>query len=643
MCGIAGYIQRADDGAAPPPTLVRMTDRLRHRGPDGQGDWRGSVAGWEIALGHRRLSIIDLAGGAQPLGNEDGSVLVTFNGEIYNFQILQRELESLGHHFRTRCDTEVLVHLHEQQGAAGLSRLDGMFAFAIWDGRKNQLLLARDRAGIKPLYYAPLSDGGIAFASELTALLEHPQVDRSLDPEGLAGYFFSDYAPPPHTLVKGAKKLEPGHFLTWSLETGLSESQPFWSLAPSSGIPGEGWGGGNSMHSLSAVLRDKLEASVEAQMISDVPIGVFLSGGIDSSFVAALAQRHAKGKLQTFSIAFQDPQFDESAFARQVASHIGSMHIERTLAESDLLTTLDRALDCLDEPMADPSILPTYLLSKLASEQVKVVLGGDGGDELWAGYPTYRAHQHAARYARIPRLVRAALIEPVVARLPVKHGYQTFEWKAKRFALRWDDDPARRHMRWMSSTDLPDLKALLPGAPAPPQWQDPGAGRESAPFQRCFGNGWDALGRVLAMDFSGYLPGSVLAKVDRAAMAHSLEVRPPMLGNDLIDFAFSIPPAMKLQSGITKALLKSAAAGILPNDVIFRRKKGFAIPLARWLNGPLRPRIAAMLESSPMWETKLLNRETARTWASEHARRRIDRSKPLWAMLVLHHWMMRTM
>jgi len=394
------------------------------------------------------------------------------------------------------------------------------------------------------------------------------------------------------------------------------------------------------------MLRGKLEHAVESQMISDVPIGVFLSGGIDSSVVAALAQRHARGRLQTFSIAFEDPAFDESAYARQVATHIGSAHVERTLREADLLTTLDAALDCLDEPMADPSILPTYLLSSLAAEHVKVVLGGDGGDELWAGYPTYKAHRYAATYARLPRFCRAGVIEPLVARLPVRHGYQNLQWKAKRFALRWDDDPLRRHARWMSNTDLPDLRALLTcNDAAPPQFARDGAGVTEISTN---GNGHarrrggDVLDRILALDFTGYLPGSVLAKVDRASMAHGLEVRPPMLANDLIDFAFSLPAALKLRGGVTKAPLKAAAAGLLSAGVIHRRKKGFAIPLARWLTGPLRPRVESVLTpDGPLWATGLLDRHTAAAWWDQHIHRAADRSKPLWALLVLDHWLRR--
>src|SRR5439155_11075511 len=302
---------------------------------------------------------------------------------------------------------------------------------------------------------------------------------------------------------------------------------------------------------------------------------------------------------------------DESGYARMAAAQIGTRHVERTLRENDLLANLDAALDSLDEPMADPSIVPTYLLSKLAAEHVKVALGGDGGDELWGGYPTYAAHRYARGYRRLPRFVRAALVKPLVRCLPVRHGYQSFEWKAKRFALRWDEDPLRRHLRWMSNTDLPDLQRILPDAPPPAQL----AAHDAQ---------GDGLNDVLALDFQTYLPGSVLAKVDRASMAHSLEVRPPLLANDLVAFAFSLPSHVKLGRGRLKALLKSAAAGLIPEEIIHRRKKGFAIPLARWVNGPLENRLDQALAGGRVWDSGLLVKSTFEQWRHEHRSRRAD-------------------
>lgn len=617
MCGIAGFIQRERPD---PATIEQMLARLAHRGPDGDGVWNGTHDGWHVTLGHRRLAIIDLAGGQQPLTNEDGRVVVTFNGEIYNFPSLRAGLESAGHRFRTHCDTEVIVHLCESEDPNVVAQLDGMFAFGLWDSRRGRLSLARDRVGIKPLYYASLPDGGIVFASELKALLCHPAVRFELDHEGLASYFFLDYAHPPHTLVQGVKKLSPAHWLTWQ-DGELAAPAAYWTLKTSEKPVSE------SKRELVKTLRSKLRQSVESQMMSDVPLGVFLSGGIDSSLVAAIAQKSSRSQLQTFTIRLDDPQFDESEFARRVAKHIGSKHIEETFSEARLLETFDEAIDCLDEPIADSSVLPTFALSRLASRHVKVVLGGDGGDELWGGYPTYKAHRLAALYAAFPDYIRRYMIEPVVRRLPVQPGYQRFDWKAKRFALRWADDHRFRHLRWMSNLDIADLERLAFSIP-------PGVAHLHA--GRATGSG---LNSILALDFASYLPGAVLTKVDRASMANGLEVRPPLLSNELIDFAFSLPSRLKVHRQGTKLLLKSAAEAWLPRDIIHRRKKGFAIPLARWLKeGLLRDHVEDILRDSPLWHSDALPREPFAQWNREHRESRVDRSRTLYALLVLDRW-----
>jgi asparagine synthase (glutamine-hydrolysing) len=627
MCGIAGFVQKR---GSPPGQIDRMTELLRHRGPDGCGSWSNAnhhFNDWIITLGHRRLSIIDIKGGAQPMANEDDSFHITYNGEVYNFRELRLPLELAGHHFATRCDTEVVLQHCQRHGVQGLKDLDGMFAFALWDDAKQTLLLARDRVGVKPLYYAPLPDGGIAFASELRALLGHPVVDRCIDPHGLASMFFLDYAHAPHTVVRGARKLQPGHYLIWSPD-GLQPPLPYWQLQCAANEPD----GGPSSISLALRLRSLLADSVEAQLISDAPLGVFLSGGIDSSMVAALACRKSKHRLKTFSIGFDDPEFDESGYARLVARHIGSEHVEETLDAETLLGTIDEALNCLDEPMGDPSILPTYILSRLAAKHVKVALGGDGGDELWAGYPTCKAHRYAQIYRRIPSSLRAGLFAPIIQRLPTRDGYQRLEWKAKRFALRWEDVDELRHLRWMSATDLPDLNLAMPKFRHGTELMHEIAGD-------C--RGADLINRILALDFGTYLPGSVLAKVDRASMANGLEVRPPMLGNALIDYAFSLSGEIKTRHGVPKHLLKLAAEGVLPHAIIHRKKKGFAVPLSRWLRGPLCGRIESILRESPLWDMALLCRGTFEKWNDEHQRLRCDRSKPLWGLIVLDHWVRR--
>jgi asparagine synthase (glutamine-hydrolysing) len=621
MCGIAGFIAREPD----PTALARMLREIAHRGPDGEGAWHGPAGAYQVALGHRRLAIIDLQTGAQPMGNEDGTVVITYNGELYNYRALRPALERQGHLFRTRSDTETIVHHFEQHGLGGVRALDGMFAFAIWDAAAERLVLARDRSGIKPLYYAELPGGGLVFASELSAILAHGGVDGSLGVDGLASYFFSDYAHPPHTLVRGVKKLPPGHTLVW--ERGRLEApRAFWQVPAPDLPPAEG------DRALAQTLWAGIERAVESQLIADVPVGIFLSGGIDSSTLAAAAVRRAGRRMTAFSIGFEDATFDESHYARLAAEKLGIEHVTETLREENLLEVVDLALDRLDEPLADPSFLPTYLLSRLAARHVKVVIGGDGGDELWGGYPTYPAHRIARLYAVVPAWVRSRFIDRAIARLPIDDRYQSLEWKLRRFTERWDDDLVRRHLRWMSSLDLPDLAVGIPAA----------GGRLPPTFGAALPETTDWLHRLLALDFITYLPGSVLSKVDRASMAHGLEVRPPLLDDALVDFAFSLPSRHKLRGRRGKYLLRRAARGKIPDTIIDRPKKGFGIPLAAWLRGPLGARLEAVVKGSPLWDTGLLDQPTFRTWQQEHQERRRDRSKPLWALYVLDRWLRRS-
>src|SRR4051812_42368531 len=537
MCGIAGFIQKSPN----PEALPRMLACIAHRGPDGEGIWDRTHGGWNVALGHRRLSIIDVAGGTQPMENADGAVVIVYNGEGYNFMRLRAALEGKGHRFRTRSDTEAILHQFEQYGVAGIPSLDGMFAFAIWEARERRLTLARDRAGIKPLYYAELADGGIVFASELSALLAHDGVDREPSIEGLASYFFSDYVHPPATIVRKVRKLPPGHSIIWQ-DGNFGLPHAFWEM------PAPGPAPNRSDADLAAELWSDLGRATTAQLVSDVPVGIFLSGGIDSSCVATAAVA-AGGRMKAFSIGFENATFDESAYARMMAERLDVEWISETLHERNLLDVLDAALDHIDEPMADPSFLPTFLLSRLAARHVKVVVGGDGGDELWGGYPTYRAHRMATVYGRVPGWIRRNVVSRLVGRMPINDRYQSLEWKLRRFTHRWDDDMVTRHLRWMSSVDLPDLARAIPGA----------AGMRPATFGAALPETDDSLQRILALDFSTYMPGSVLTKVDRASMAHGLEVRPPLLDDQMVDRAFALPSRYKLRRGSGKYLLKLAA------------------------------------------------------------------------------------
>jgi asparagine synthase (glutamine-hydrolysing) len=619
MCGIAGYIQRTPHDQ---DTISRMVARMAHRGPDGAGVWLSEHNGWHIALGHCRLAILDPRGGRQPMHNADRATHLTYNGEVYDHAQRRRELETRGYGFHTTSDTEVVLHhLTESADETSLRALDGMFALGFWDQSRGRLLLARDRAGIKPLYYAPIKDGGIAFASELTALLEHPEIPRELDDHALAAYLFMDYCPAPGSMIRAVKKLEPAGYLFW--ESGnLRGPHTYWK-------PGQAPAAAPASRADQlSLLNSKLDHAVKSRLIAHVPVGLLLSGGLDSSLVGALAAPALPGRFKSFSVRFDEADFDQSSYARLMSQHLGSEHIEEHLPAARLIRTLDQALDCLDEPMADPSLIPTYALSRLAAEHVKVVLSGDGPDELWGGYPTLKAHSLARVFAQLPGPARRALVEPLARRLPVRDGYQTLDWKIRRFVLRWDDLAPTRHLRWMSSLDLPDLQAAgLPNA-IPALFE---------PFLHAPTTS-DLFNDILGLDFTTYLPGAVLAKVDRASMAHGLEVRPPMLSSDLIDFAMSLPSSVKARGRRTKLLLRAAAKRLLPESILRRPKMGFPIPLSRWLRGPLLPRLDAALAKGGLWDNTPLRRDTFLRWRDEHADSRADHSRPLWALIVLEHW-----
>ncbi len=565
MCGIAGFVNRQGE-PADRDTVARMTATLAHRGPDGDGLF---VSG-NAALGHRRLSIIDVAGGAQPMGNEDGSVWVSFNGEIYNEPELRRELIARGHVYRNSSDTESLVHLYEEDGIDFVRRLNGMFALAIWDEKRRRLVLARDRMGQKPLFHAGLPGGGLAFGSEPKALLAHPDVPRSLDPDGLARYLFYEYVPAPGSIWKGMSKLPAGHRLVW--EEGRASVDRYWSppgeMADPPPFAGEAerfWGD----------FRD----SVGRHRRSDVPLGVFLSGGVDSSSVAAaLCELDHPSRIKTFSIGFDDPSFDESSHARTVAEALGTDHRERKFSARDVLDLLPEVVGWLDEPFGDASILPTHLLSRFAREEVTVALGGDGADELLAGYPTFAAEGASAVYGMLPRPARR-LAKATVGRLPVDHRNFSLDFKLKQFVRGAGEPAALAHQRWLGSFSGREIGRLLAdGASIDVEAQHLARSAGAA------GSG-DRLRRSLLLYQDTYLPEDILTKVDRASMACGLEVRAPFLDAGLVDRVEALPSRFKYANGTTKRLLKASAKGRLPASILGRPKKGFGIPVARWLRG----------------------------------------------------------
>ena len=622
MCGIVGNVLARADRTPDAAVLKRMNDRITHRGPDDEGVFVQGPAG----LAMRRLKIIDLATGHQPMTGEDGRVWTVFNGEIYNYRELREAHAARGHVFTTRSDTEVIVHGYEERGVASVGDLDGMFAVAIWDAPARTLLLARDRLGIKPLYYAVLPDQ-IVFASELKALLEHPAIERTLDLTALSRYLAHEYVPAPHSILRAVRKLPAGHWLTYT--DGRVKLEPYWDVHFQRGA------GIDEAEAVEA-LRAALDRSVKQHLVSDVPLGVFLSGGIDSSAVAAFAARHFPGRLKTFSIGFEDPSFDETAHARRVARVLDTDHQEEILDPRAALDLVARLPELLDEPLGDASFLPTYLLSRFTRRSATVALSGDGGDELFAGYPTYQAHRLAGPLELIPPLLRRRLLRPVVERLPVSLDNLSFDFKLKRFVAGLDFAPVDRHAAWLGSFTPAEQRELftadaLARMEAPPSY---GA------FHEMLSHAPSASGleRMLYLDLKGYLGEGVLTKVDRASMACSLEVRVPLLDHRVVELASSLPMHLKLRRVTTKYVLKRALAGVLPRDILERPKKGFGIPLGRWFRGELAPMLRDVCAPEVIRRAGLFRPEAVGRLLAEHAEGRHDHRKKLYTLLAFQLW-----
>lgn len=604
MCGICGVA--GGDPAAGRELVRRMCDAMAHRGPDDEGFL--SVDG--VALGMRRLSIIDLAGGHQPMASEDSTLWVVQNGEIFNHVELRSLLEAAGHRFRTSCDTEVLVHGYEEWGSAMVERLNGQFAFCVLDRRSSRLFLARDRVGIKPLHYA-VDGERFVFASELKALLRDPGLRRGIDPVALDQYLAYEFVPSPRSIVRGIGKLRPGHTLTWSLADRREVVQRYW--APALHVDGDAL----DVESQASRLREVLRESVRKELISDVPLGVFLSGGIDSSAVAAMMTSLGVD-VQTFSVGFAERSFDESFHARAVARHLGTDHRELVLEPSMLLDLIPSLPALLDEPLGDASIIPTYLLAAFTRRHVKVALGGDGGDELFAGYPTMQAHRLAGFYARVPRVLRRGLVEPVVRRLPVSRSNLSFDFRAKRFIEGAALSVAERHRTWMGSFPLR-------------------VGREGSAVEGEFAS-LDPLDQALMLDMRLYLENDILVKLDRASMMASLEGRVPLLNNDFVAFALGLPMRLKLRGLTSKFLLKRALRGVLPEAILRRPKKGFGIPVAEWFRGPLREQLLDVLAPDRLRREGLFEVAEVGRLVDEHLAGRADNRKQLWTLFAFEVW-----
>ncbi len=622
MCGILGFINLDRNYRADERIARRMAGAIIHRGPDDEGFYFKD----NVALGMRRLSIIDLATGHQPISNEDGSVRVVFNGEIYNFLELRERLVARGHQFRTHSDTEVIVHLYEDHGDDLVDHLNGMFAFTLWDERRQRLLVARDRMGEKPLYFTQTQESFI-FASELKSLVEHPLVERRINLLALRKYLQYEFVPSPHTIIEGVHKLRPAHRLIF--EKGEWRTERYWRLS----YEGERLQIGED----EAVeeTRRRLREAVRLRLVSDVPLGVLLSGGIDSSSVAELACEAAEGRVKTFSIAFDEKSFDESSYARLVANRLGTEHYERRFTEREMLDIVPEIPRLLDEPLGDGSLIPTFLLSRFTRERVTVALGGDGGDELLAGYPTYAAHRMADYYRALPRLVRKGLIEPAVARLPVSTDNLSFDFKAKRFVLGAALPAGTRHTVWMGSYTAEQQRLLL----APEVLA-------ACPDEQVFDevrvfdqpNGHDVVERMMTLDATHYLSECVLFKVDRASMAASLETRAPFLDHTLVEFLTKLPLDLKLRGFTGKYILKRAMRGRLPQQVINRPKKGFGMPVAKWVKGELRGFVRDTFAPERLRRRGLFNADYVERLLDEHERGVADHRKLIWTLLMFEMW-----
>ena len=628
MCGIVGFLT-SNPSEIPEHQILRgMRDTLVHRGPDDRGEYVRPLdeKGPFLFLGHCRLSIIDLVSGQQPLSSEDGTVWVIFNGEIYNFQELRSELEKLGHRFKTNSDTEVIVHSYEEYGEECFKHLNGMFAVGIWDERKKQLILARDRLGKKPLYYS-LLHGTFLFASELKAIMAYPNFPRKVDTLSLRKYLFYEFIPSPHTIFETARKLPAASYLIW--QKGKIEIRKYWS--PFRSEEGREF----SEEEAESKIFDLLRTSVRRRLISDVPLGIFLSGGIDSSAVAAFAQQEVPGKVKTFSIGFEDPSFDESKYAALVSTFLGTEHYEQMMTPEDLLSIIPRLPDILDEPMADASILPTYLLSKFTREHVTVALGGDGGDELFAGYPTYLAHKLAWPYERY-----LGLLHPLTAYLanllPVSDNNISFDFKVKKFLSGIGYPDGIRNSIWLGSFPFQENENVLSDE-IRNQFNRDRLVEEISLYEKEYPLN-DRMTKLQYLDLRLYLQEAILVKVDRASMACSLEVRAPFLDYELVEFVMGLPSRLKLKGFTLKYILKKAMKGWLPDEVINRPKKGFGVPIAKWVKGPLKGLFRDLLSSERIKREGFLNPEHVTTLLEDHLGNKRDNRKQLWTLLVWELW-----
>lgn len=622
MCGIVGFVGGGDQNI-----IEKMMHSIHHRGPDDGGFFHKE----NIWLGHRRLSILDLSPlGHQPMESLSRQTVIVFNGEIYNFQELKKELEKKGYAFRGGSDTEIILALYEEEGTESFKKMDGMFALALYDKKTGRLVLARDRMGKKPLYYACL-ENGICFGSELKALLEHPQIKKEIDLQSFAEYLSFDAVFTPHSIFKNIQKLEPGHFLVF--EKGNISKEKFWDIEFGKETV---WTGVD--HEEKNILQEmdaRLQKAVESRLVADVPIGIFLSGGLDSSTIAYYAQKLSGKKIETFSIGFEEKSYDESLFAREVASFLGTDHHEHILKAHEALDIIPKVADIIDEPVADYSFVPTYLLSKFTKESVTVALGGDGGDELFFGYPTFQAEK-MLQYMRKNEAFMKRVVNSVAAVLPSSNKHFNLKFKLERLVAGLNTTPGHRHHSWMG-TFAPDslFELVHPDIKEEIKKTNPFVQLDAYEKQIAHLPRWNQL---IYLYCRTYLMDQVLVKVDRSSMAASLEVRAPFLDYRFVDFVNSIDSRYKLRGFETKYLLKKLMEDKLPSSIVYRKKQGFAVPLSFWFRHELKDFVHDILSKEALEKVGYFDVGAVERLVKDHMEGKADRRKQIWSLIVWQLW-----
>ncbi len=622
MCGIVGMVQPETKGAVEPEILRRMNSAIQHRGPDDEGYWIHE----NVGLAMRRLSIIDVDGGHQPLSNETGDIWTVFNGEIYNFQELREELIQKGHRFQCQTDTEVIPHLYEEEGDQFVHRLRGMFAIALWDNRQKKLLLYRDRVGIKPLHYW-FQNGTLIFGSEIKALLEYPQVGTEISFSAVSDYLSFLYIPSPKTIYNEIHRLPPGHFLRWQNQEIQVEQYWDFNFTTNPALKEEEW---------AEKLRQTLSDSVKSHMISDVPLGAFLSGGMDSSTVVAWMSRHSSQPVKTFSIGFNNAEFNELAYAREVAKYFKTDHHEE-MVQADAFSLLPKILSSLDEPFADSSAIPTYLVSEFTRQKVTVALSGDGGDELFGGYLWTQKEIILEKYRRLPGSLRRSIRSFVLGKDYHPLHEVAFWNKIKRSIFDAESTPAESFAR-RSTCFQPWMKKDL----FQPAFQS-ALDREKSEdliksyFKQC--RGTTLLDKLLYLDSKIYMPDDILTKVDRMSMIHSLEVRVPILDHKVVELAASIPFSLKMRGSATKYILKQAMKDILPPSILTQRKRGFAIPLQHWFRGELFSLAQRVLVETKVLSYRYFNPDYVKWILEQHRSGVQSLGNHIYALLIFELWL----